>query len=105
MPSSVDTRGRSADGARELETGTTTNSSRSTPATISSTDSTIAGHGGHGGDQRLGVGVEHSFDPVVDALGRMRLREAAREMNHFANTGSPSANGPRPYATFSARST
>jgi hypothetical protein len=43
MPSSGEIRGCSADGAREVETGTTANSSCPTPTTISSTDRTIAG--------------------------------------------------------------
>src|SRR5690242_20100900 len=32
-----------------------------------------------GGDQRVSVGVQHPPNAILDRLGRMRLREAARD--------------------------
>jgi hypothetical protein len=76
-PSSGDTCGRRGEGARELETGTTTNNSSSRPARSGSTDTTIAGR----------------FLP-----GSPR-RAAPRETSHTSplrGSGSAIAEGPLP---------
>ena len=71
MPSSGETLGRSSDGARELDTGTTTISSSSTPATMSSTEITIAGRFFPGSPLRAAPSETSQISPrrgSVDAI-------------------------------------
>ncbi len=76
IPSAGDTTGRSGDGARELDSGTTTNSSSSTPVNISSTETTIAGRVFPGSPFRAAPSETSHISPrrgSVDSIAESRL--------------------------------
>jgi hypothetical protein len=76
MPSAGEILGRSNDGARELDTGTTTNSSCSTPAAISSTETTIAGRFFPGSPLRAAPSETSQISPrrgSADAIAKRGL--------------------------------
>ena len=76
MPSWGETSGRSRDGARELDSGTTTTNSSSPPAKISSTEITIAGLFLPGSPLRAAPNETSQISPrrgSVDAIAEGRL--------------------------------
>jgi len=76
MPSSGETSGRSGEAPRELDNGTTTSSSPSTPAEIASAETTIAGRFLPGSPLRLAPSETSQISPrrgSADAVPEGRL--------------------------------
>lgn len=91
-PSPGDTSGRSGDGARELDTGTTTSSSSGTLALMSSTETTTTGRFFPGSPLRAAPNETSHSSPrrgSVDAIGQGRLPLALLSLHARGGSVAP----------------